>query len=830
MIWLHPHALWLLIISPMVAMMLWRAADRRKTLISACATACLSIAILALARPALTLPPSSIVPTILVADLSPSAADASFAQTRKLIDGGLKPRSIIAFSNRAKVAPDLISLEKDIDTRLSLNAPLWPDDPSVGGSALASALQLAAAQSPDGPANIMLVSDGLQTRGDAQAEAHRLIDRGVTIQTSAVPVTTMGRPDFAVLSLSIPATARLGETVLLHAKVEADHEINAALSIKIGRSTAVSSMQSLAAGVNKIDLPIPLHELGLVSVELTLGQSTLSNAAIFVTAPNSVLLVTDPSDQGIAPAISSLLGDSAAVISRSPGSLSTTDLSGASVIVLNDTPIGELSPAIQKQILAAVNHGTGLLVSGAARSFGPGGYADSILADALPVKPAQQLQETDPIVSVVLIVDTSGSMYGEKLAICKEMCRLVISHLHPQDKVGVIEFFGGMRWAAPIQSVGDGEMLNRVISRFTAGGDNKLYPAIEDAGEALENVEARSKHILVMSDGDDEVAPFSTLAQSLSEEGINISAAATMPDPGERNVMPDVARWGRGRLYTVPDRFSIPDIKFKEPKPAMVSPLVLKPTAVLPGDDGLLRDLSTAQWPAIEGYVRTTARPTSDVLLQAGDGSPLLARWQFGSGQVAALPTQLGSALSQQLGQTPAFAHLLAGLFRELSAAKPSQPLQISTQIRPAGLEVAIDWATAQQAAPPMLHLSLSRGEHPDYQQDLICTSPGHWDALFPAVLSGNYRIDARAEQAITTAAVSINAPTAFPRLSLDQNLLNQLNTAQPSPEDQSLAATIPSIRTFELRQILIPLAVLFLLLYVATRRWPVQVENQVIV
>jgi hypothetical protein len=830
MIWLHPHALWLLISLPIVGLTLWRAADQRQLLISTCGTGCLALAIVALAMPVLTLYSSSIVPTILVVDLSPSASDAAIVQARKLIDGGLKPRSIIGFSNRAEVAPDLTSLEKDFDARQRLNAPLWPDDPTVGGSALASALQLAAAQSADGPANIMLVSNGLQTRGDAQAEAHRLIDRGITIQTSAAPVTTAGMPEFAVRSLSLPATARLGETVVMHVKIEADHQITEALSIKTGRSPAASFKQSFAPGLNKMDLPIPLHELGLVSVQLTMGQSAVSNAAIFVTAPSSILLVTDPSDQGIAPALTSLLGDSAAVVSRSPGLLSSTDLSQASVIVLNDTPITELSPAIQQQILNAVHHGTGLMVSGAAKSFGPGGYADSKLADALPLKPAQQLQETDPVVSVVLIVDTSGSMYGQKLAICKEMCRLVISHLHPQDKVGVIEFFGGMRWAAPIQPVGDGEMLNRVISRFTAGGDNKLYPAIEDAGEALANVEARSKHILVMSDGDDEVAPFSTLAQSLSEQGINISAAATMPDPGERNVMPDVARWGRGRLYTVPDRFSIPDIKFKEPKPAMVSPLVLKPTAILPGDDGLLRDLSTSQWPAIEGYVRTTAKPTSDVLLQAGDGSPLLARWQFGGGQVAALPTQLGSALSQQLAQTPAFAHLLAGLFRELSAAKPSQPLQISTQIRPAGLEVAIDWATPDQAAPQLLHLSLSSVSRPAYQQDLICTSPGHWDALFPAVTSGNYRIDGKADQAIATAAVAINPPAAFPRLSSDQDLLNQLSTARPSVEDQSLAAAIPSLRTLDLRQILIPLAVLFLLLYVAARRWPIQLEKEVIV
>jgi hypothetical protein len=759
--------------------------------------------------------------TIIVVDVSPSAGDEGILKAKQTLADHRPTDGMIAFSNRAQWIPSIKDLQDDVGLRSRLHLPLYQDDPAEGGCALAAAIQLAGAKLADNGGKIVLVSDGLQTRGDAQAEAHRLADRGISISTVPIEVTRAGRPVVVVRSSALPAVARCGQTIQYRLQIESDSDRSVLLSLAVGHSPVANVARELSVGLNEINLPVALHETGTVSVSARCDRSVETTAAVYVASPTPVLLVADPSDTGAKPALQAMLGDSANVSAAAPNTLNSTAIGDAAAIILDDVPATALSSGIQQQLLKAAGHGTGLLFAGAARSFGPGGYTDSKLADALPVTPIQQLQEVDPSVAAVLIVDTSGSMYGQKLELCKEMCRLVISHLRPTDRVGVIEFFGGMRWAAPLQRVGDGKLFERVVNSFTAGGDNHLYPAIEEAGEALENVEARGKHILIMSDGDDEFAPFAALAQSLSEEGINISAAATMPNPGDRNVMPDVARWGGGRLYTVPDRFAIPDIKFKEPYPMPVSPLVLRSTEIVPGRDSLVRDVAATAWPTVDGYVRTSAKPSANVLLSTEDGSPILARWQFGAGQVAALTTQIGSTMAKHLDDSPAFSRLLAGLIRELSAQTPSQPMEISTQVRPAGVEVSLSWTGPSSTAPRDLHLSITGQSQRLLEQNLICVSPGRWDALFPSLPAGKYNIEANADGKTATGAFAFDAPRSFPRLSTDIDLLERLEKAGVSVEDQSNAAIIRRGRVFDLREELIPLTVLLLILYVAARRWP---------
>jgi len=52
---------------------------------------------------------------------------------------------------------------------------------------------------------------------------------------------------------------------------------------------------------------------------------------------------------------------------------------------------------------------------------------------------------------VVLLVDTSGSMVGNRMTLAKQVARLAMRRLQPHDKVGIVEFYGAKRWAAPIQ-------------------------------------------------------------------------------------------------------------------------------------------------------------------------------------------------------------------------------------------------------------------------------------------------------------------------------------------------------------------------------------------
>jgi len=61
------------------------------------------------------------------------------------------------------------------------------------------------------------------------------------------------------------------------------------------------------------------------------------------------------------------------------------EIMGLDVVVLNNVPAGALSPNDQALLVDYVRHGGGLLVLGGWYAFGGGGYADSAIAEALPV-------------------------------------------------------------------------------------------------------------------------------------------------------------------------------------------------------------------------------------------------------------------------------------------------------------------------------------------------------------------------------------------------------------------------------------------------------------
>jgi Mg-chelatase subunit ChlD len=152
----------------------------------------------------------------------------------------------------------------------------------------------------------------------------------------------------------------------------------------------------------------------------------------------------------------------------------------------------------------------------------------------------------------VLVIDTSGSM-GNRVELAKEVARLAIRRLLPHDKVGIVEFYGSKRWAAPLQPASNVIELTRALNRMQAGG---VYSALEEGYYALLNARTRFKHILVLTDGGVESGPFETLARRVASSGINLSTVLIGPQANSPFLM-NLAQWGRGRFYACPSRFQL---------------------------------------------------------------------------------------------------------------------------------------------------------------------------------------------------------------------------------------------------------------------------------
>ncbi|MBK6940805.1 MAG: VWA domain-containing protein [Planctomycetes bacterium] len=372
------------------------------------------------------------------------------------------------------------------------------------------------------------------------------------------------------------------------------------------------------------------------------------------------------------------------------------DLERDDLVVLDDVPAASLSPEFQRALATAVfERGLGLVVCGGEASFGPGGYRDSALDALLPVEAIQKEEKRDPSTTLVLIIDTSGSMGGERIQLAKEVARLAMGRLLPHDKVGIVEFYGAKRWAAPIQPASNAIDLARALNRMDAGGGTVILPAIEEAFYGMQNVQTRYKHVLVLTDGGVESGSFEPLLRRMADEGITTSTVLIGPE-AHSEFLVDLANWGKGRFYAVPDRFNLPEILLKQPTSSRLP--AYKPGSfalTTRGGRGFWGDVDPRSAPPIAGYVETTARPGSETLIAIdGEGDPLLSTWIHGLGRVTTFtsePTGPGTAPWRAWdGYGPLFARVFA---RTADESRP--PFAFTLERRGAQLEL-----TARRTRP----------------------------------------------------------------------------------------------------------------------------------
>lgn len=836
----YPNLLWLLLLAPLIAITGYRAMrpDQRRWTTALLRGVAVAALVLALARPLLHTDRESPV-VVVVVDVSPSAGANESARLAALLQDVREKEQaakikLVAFANRCEVIEDdgvFTDPSRLNELRQRLAAPIWPGDPVDGGSALADAMRLASAQvRRDGGGRIVLSTDGLTTRGDAAAESHRLAERGIAVSVSAF--TPAVEPKSVLRSVEVATRARVGQTLDARVGIQSADAAAATLEVTDGQIKVASLPITLRPGNNDVTIALPFTHAGTVPLYFNLKRADQQTrdrddlrAAVEVDEATRVVVIQESEQDTARPALAALLGKSARLQYAGPDAATDPKtLDDADVIVLADVPADRFSQTAQDNIRRSVLRGAGLLVTGASRSFGPGGYANSALAPLIPVRMPQQMVNQDPSTALVLIVDTSGSMTGPRIALAKEIARLAIRRLQPQDSVGIVEFYGAKRWAAPIQSASNAMELNRALNRLDAGGGTVILPAIEEAGYALRNVNTRTRHVLILTDGGVESGPFEQLARKLSDDGITISTV--LCGPGQHSpFLANVAQWGRGRFYRAPDRFSLPEIILRQPQTFVPSPVVRSPVAVAAGDDALARPFAGTTFAPVSEFVPTPAKPTADVLLRTDNGDALLAWWRYGAGAVAALPAQLGSSGTSKLGSQPEFAAMLSGLFRAIARPAHADAPRLTPHIRAAGVELAID----APAATPFenAHADLTISDLNGAVVRTLRTQPiaaGKWNVLVSGLATGAYRVRFDINGRTSQGAFAVPAPREFSSLVSDASLLDAIQRSAPLAErNAARLAHSTDGSLLDLQKPLAVLALIALLLHVLARRWPVR-------
>lgn len=659
----RPWAWWLLLLVPLVILAArWRPGRLRPgRFATALRGMVLVLLVVTLAGPLLVRGADDTT-TIFVVDRSASiqapAGEAANDWVMQALDaaGADDSAAIVTFGAEPDLAVPPVEVAAIGDEWLASGVP-------VEATGLASALSLARSLPVGENRRIVVLSDGAENAGNALEQADQATNDGVSIDV--VPLAGVEPTELRIEQVSGPTSIWQGDPMPLLVSIGSGGGGEATIDLVVDGAVVSSETVTLSPGQTVYSLTTPALVPGFHAVEVrvsgTEGDRIPENNAgylgVVVREQPAVLMVapvgSDPTrlEQAL-----TAQGAAVTVIPPEAVPVMASGLAAYDAIVLNNVSAWEMADAQQQAVITHTQQGNGLIVIGGAAAFGPGSYAGTDLEQAMPVTVKVVDGQQRPTVAVLIIMDKSGSMSYDpadgdvsKIDLAKNGVVTAASALAPGDQLGVIAFNDEPIWALPMMTITGSGDLGRVedaLSALAADGGTELYPALQVGYDAMRNVQADVRHIILLSDGKSRSGTDETYERLLSDLGndnITLSTVALGTD-ADIELLQSLAVEGNGRYHFASTPDQIPAITFQEAQSAgsqsvlrgTFSPVQTQPSPILNG-------IEIAAMPQIDGYNFAEGRNAAQVDLVSDRGDPLLAKWQLGLGRVVAWTADDGS-------------------------------------------------------------------------------------------------------------------------------------------------------------------------------------------
>ena len=161
--------------------------------------------------------------------------------------------------------------------------------------------------------------------------------------------------------------------------------------------------------------------------------------------------------------------------------------------------------------------------------------------------------------SLAVVLDTSGSMSGEKIEDAKRSVLRLISDMQDSDEIAVIRYSDTSELIQSLARVGEvRSTLNARIRGLDAGGGTNIPGGLSHGLRALdESAKGRVRRIVLVSDGlDGTRAQAESLARTSFSSGITVSSLGIGLDFDE-SYMGSVAQSGHGNFAFIKDGGSL---------------------------------------------------------------------------------------------------------------------------------------------------------------------------------------------------------------------------------------------------------------------------------
>jgi len=682
---------------------------------------------------------------------------------------------IVTFASRATV-PDPLSDEPIPTAFVSETGGLG------ARTDLAPAVNLALASMPEEDVNqIILASDGQITEGLLDAVSAAC---AANVPISALPLGRAVGVDASLARLDIPSRMEVGRPFQIVVSVESPTPGEATLALYRDGELSSSTSVSLENRLSRFRISDTLTSAGThtycVAVKRQ-GDPIPENDTLCAFAQTEVhppLLVVSPEPSN---ALAALLAGSGITYTASRVVPALEELVDYRQILITGFPLSRLEAGDVRTLRSFVTDlGGGLLVAEGESELR--GVQGGGIEDLLPVSYTLPQQAEQASLAVVYLLDRSGSMLEraggvEKMDIVKEAAAASISLLLSDSMVGVIAFDRDFYWLRHVAPLLDGREIYESLPMLEAKGGTDIYYPIVAALDDLEQVSARVKHVLVLSDGKtvDEARDWDGLLARLQvQSDVHLSVIA-VGLKANRQLLDRLAEVGRGSVYTAADFSVLPAVSLEATQRLLRSRFVTEETAVA----GPLAAGDLAAIPPLQGYALTYPRPTAEVLLSAGN-DPVLARWRLGLGRAGALNTDLDGIWSRDWLSWSRAPLLLEAILGSVEAETPVvQGLRPSVEVDTSGVHVRVEAWESDGTFANFLDIEailLPNGRAILLEQ----TSAGLYETTLPALAEGGYglRVADRTRDRVALVHFSVPYPEEYRRTGIDEATLRVIAQA----------------------------------------------------
>lgn len=602
--------------------------------------------IVALAIPQVVLPQKE-TPVVFLMDRSASVQDSGEKQLEWL-ENSLQHKnaqdeySVLSFGEKTTI--------EQMMGKEGIRFPKWDEEIGKDHTNIEGAINLASSVFPNNSGGrIILFTDGNETMGNLTEAAKLLKNRSIELDT--VLLDPHPYEDTAITEVEVPSTLYEGEQAAVSVTIESNTAKTGLLHFYENNSKIISKQIELNEGTNIIPIQFAVEQTGLVTykaeIELTNDAYAENNKLQVVnmvkTIPN-ILLVQNSTNDAL---VQTLEAAGYKVEVRSSIQLPTV-LSGYlnfQSIIFNNIAATDITENQMSLIEKSVkDFGVGFLMAGGENSFGLGGYFQTPIEKLLPVDMDIKGKKELPSLALMIVLDRSGSMDGQKFSLAKEAAARSVELLQETDTLGFIAFDDKPWVIVKPEVLKNKEEVVDKIRSVPVGGGTEIYGSLVEAYDQISDLDVKRKHIILLTDGQSATNnDYEELIKEGSKKNVTMSTVALGAD-ADRNLLEELANLAAGRFYDVQDSTVIPSILSRET--VMATRTYIEDNPFYPNiKSGYGWDSLFSQGvPKMNAYIATTPKSESTVPIESTKDDPIYAEWQYGLGKTIAFTSDVNGA------------------------------------------------------------------------------------------------------------------------------------------------------------------------------------------